>query len=185
MRRGSVRASPRTALVGLRAVRATCSGRAQERTRGMTVTAPSSYDLGSQHVEDMMEQGGAIRARRTRDRQRPAIADSEGSAVAAGVVAARPSAPGPGRSADIAVGWRGQLGRAVKGSRQQKTAASRPRGRSDGRGDMSQWVGSRDSALIREVRRRLRARPVEHERGFPIDQSRLTMAERWRRLAAR
>jgi hypothetical protein len=66
---------------------------------------------------------------------------------------------------------------------QPGTAALQRRRRSGARASKSR-LGSRDSALIREVRRRLRARPLEYdERGFPIE-SPLTMAERPRRLAA-
>ena len=63
-------------------------------------------------------------------------------------------------------------------------AAWRARGRTSGPEGELRRLGSRESALVREVRRHLRARPLEYdERGVPIDRSSLAPPERPRRLA--
>ena len=69
-------------------------------------------------------------------------------------------------------------------SRRIDNAVWRPRGRIGGREGELRRLGSHESALVREVRRHLRARPLEYdERGVPMDRSSLATPERPRRLA--
>lgn len=70
-------------------------------------------------------------------------------------------------------------------SRRLEKAAWELRGRTTGRESEPRRLGSRESALVGEVRRHLRAHRLGcDERGFPIDQSPLTARDRPRRLAS-
>lgn len=66
-------------------------------------------------------------------------------------------------------------------SRRFEKAASRPRARTSSQESELRRLGSRESRLVREVRRGLRAHPPAFgELGFLVDQPPLTMAERLR-----
>jgi hypothetical protein len=55
-------------------------------------------------------------------------------------------------------------------SERVEPAAAGTRARPSLRGIELQRLGSRESALIREVRRRLRAHPLDYDERLPIDQ---------------
>ena len=66
-------------------------------------------------------------------------------------------------------------------SRRIEKASSGSGGRRHGRESELRRLGPRESALVREVRRHLRAHPLEYdERGFSIDQSSVNMPKRLR-----
>ena len=66
-------------------------------------------------------------------------------------------------------------------SRRVEKAPSGPRARTSGRETELRWLGSRESRLVREVRRHLRAHPPTFdEHGFLVDRAPLTLVEQLR-----